>query len=180
MSKPPKKSQHPDQQSQVDQSQVDFLTADLCDEHSEHLQICEPLLSNFGGRSKFYGEIVTLKLHEDNTFVRQQLASAGLGRVLVVDGGASVRCALVGDQLAKLAVDHHWAGIIVNGCIRDSDAIAEMNIGLKALDTHPLKSVKNNVGQLNIPVRFADVTFRPGEFVYSDNDGIVVSEKSLF
>lgn len=157
----------------------DFLTADLCDEHSDHLQICEPLLSNFGGQTKFYGEIVTLKLHEDNTFVRQQLESAGKNRVLVVDGGGSVRCALVGDQLAKLGVDNQWAGIIVNGCIRDSDAISEMTIGVKALDTHPLKSVKNNVGQLNIPVHFANVTFTPGHYVYSDNDGIVVSKKAL-
>ena len=144
---------------------MDFKTADLCDAHSDVLQIAEPMLSDFGGRAGFAGSIETIKTFEDNTQVRATLETAGKGRVLVVDGGGSLRCALLGDNLAKLAIDNGWSGVIVNGCIRDSGDIAGMDIGVKALATHPLKSLKQNYGQVGATVSFAGVTFRPGEWV---------------
>ncbi|WP_018152226.1 ribonuclease E activity regulator RraA [Leeia oryzae] len=157
-----------------------FLTTDLCDAHSEHLQIAAPIFKSYGGEPRFYGRIVTLKLFEDNSLVRTALSEPGEGKVLVVDGGASMRCALVGDQIAALAVDNHWAGIIVNGCIRDSVAINALPIGVRALNTHPLKSVKRGVGEKNLTVYFADVHFHPNDYVYVDEDGIILSASALW
>jgi regulator of ribonuclease activity A len=130
-------------------------------------------------KKAFSGKITTLKLFEDNSFVRKQLESNGKGKVLVVDGGASLRCALVGDKLAELAITNKWEGIIVNGCIRDSYLINQMDIAIKAINTSPVKSIKRNIGKMNIPVNFSGVTFIPGQFVYSDNDGVLISKKSL-
>ncbi len=158
---------------------MDFTTADLCDQHSEKLQIAEPLLVDFGGMERFAGSIVTLKLFEDNSLVRATLEEPGSGRVLVVDGGGSLRCALLGDQLAELAVRNQWSGIVIFGAIRDSAAIAELPLGVKALDTHPLKSVKRDQGERDVPVHFAGVRFLPGHYLYADGDGIVLSADRL-
>ncbi len=154
-------------------------TADLCDLHGDALQVADPGYRSFGARPAFSGPIATVKAFEDNSYVREALEEPGRGRVLVIDGGGSRRCAMVGDQLAKLAQDNGWAGIIVDGCIRDSQAIANMDIGVKALATHPMKSVKRNEGQREIPVNFAGVAFLPGHHLYADADGIVVSEVAL-
>ena len=130
-------------------------------------------------KKAFSGKINTLELFEDNSFVRKQLESNGKGKVLVVDGGASLRCALFGDKLAELAITNKWEGIIVNGCIRDSYLINQMDIAIKAINTSPVKSIKRNIGKMNIPVNFSGVTFIPGQFVYSDNDGVLISKKRL-
>jgi regulator of ribonuclease activity A len=156
-----------------------FTTADLWDEHHQHLSCVEPIFYSFGKKKAFSGKITTLKLFEDNSFVRKQLESNGKGKVLVVDGGASLRCALVGDKLAELAITNKWEGIIVNGCIRDSYLINQMDIAIKAINTSPVKSIKRNIGKMNISVNFSGVTFIPGQFVYSDNDGVLISKKSL-
>lgn len=156
-----------------------FQTADLCDAHSDSLQIADPMFRDFGGNKSFCGPISTIKTFEDNTLVRAAVETPGEGRVLVVDAGGSMRCAMFGDNLAKLAVDNGWAGVVMFGCIRDSAEIGTMPLGLKALATHPLKSIKDNYGKRDIDVRFAGVTFRPGEFLYADHDGIVVSATSL-
>ena len=156
-----------------------FKTADLCDEYSEKLQIASPGLRDFGGRDTFHGEIVTLKLFEDNSLVREMVACDGKGRVLVVDGGASMRCAVLGDMLAEKAVESGWSGLVINACIRDSADIGAMDIGVKALGIHPLKTEKKGIGDKNIPVRFFDVTFRPGDYLYADRDGVVVSATKL-
>ncbi|TXH78679.1 MAG: RraA family protein [Thiothrix sp.] len=159
---------------------ADFKTADLLDEHEDKpLQVVQPGFHNFGGRHKFYGEIVTIKIHEDNSLVREFVALEGNGKVLVVDGGGSTRCALLGDMLAEKAVKNGWNGVIVYGLIRDSVDIGKMDIGVKALGTIPLKSVKRGFGVKGEPVHFHDVTFRQGEFVYSDEDGIIVSPVNL-
>ncbi len=158
---------------------MSFATTDLCDEHSGELQIAEPMLHNFGGHRRFSGPVVTLKVFEDNTLVRETLEKPGAGKVLVVDGGGSMRCALLGDQIADLAVNNGWAGVVIYGCLRDSADIAGMPLGVRALQTHPLKSVKRGEGQRDIPVRFAGVTFVPGHILYSDDDGMVLSEKPL-
>jgi regulator of ribonuclease activity A len=137
------------------------------------------MFNSFGGRASFFGPIATLKLFEDNSLVRKALESAGDGRVLVIDGGGSLRRALVGDQLAALGVKSGWAGIVVYGCIRDSRAIGEMEIGVFAIDTHPMKTVKKNVGEADVPVTFGGVTFNPGEWLYADEDGVIVSATAL-
>lgn len=154
-------------------------TADLCDKYIDQLQVADPIFSSYGRTGSFQGEIHTLKLFEDNTLVRATLEKDGNGKVLVVDGGGYLRCALVGDNLAKLAIENNWAGIVVFGCIRDSAVINDMEVGIKALNTNPIKSIKRNEGQENIPVRFAGVDFQPGSYLYSDEDGIVVSESPL-
>ena len=127
----------------------------------------------------FHGEIVTLKIFEDNSFVRKVLEQNGEGKVLVVDGGGSLRCALLGDQLGELAVKNKWNGVLVFGCVRDSEALSQLDLGIKALNTHPLKTEKRNEGQENIIVRFAGVAFVPGNFVYADEDGVLVTPDRL-
>jgi regulator of ribonuclease activity A len=139
------------------------------------LAVVDPIFRDYGGRRAFAGPIRTLKVFEDNVLVRDALSERGDGRVLVVDGGGSLRCALLGDQLAALGVENDWSGIVVFGCIRDSAAIATMDLGVKALATHPLKSVKKGAGDRDIPVTFGGVTFLPGSWLYADEDGIVVT-----
>ncbi|MCB1876492.1 MAG: ribonuclease E activity regulator RraA [Chromatiales bacterium] len=158
---------------------MSYQTADLCDAHGDRLQVVEPLFSDFGGRERFHGPIRTVKCFEDNSLVRSTLESPGNGAVLVVDGGGSLRCALLGDMLAQLGVDNGWSGVVVYGCIRDSAAMAEMDIGVRALATHPRKSNKSGEGQSDIALHFADCDFRPRHFLYADEDGIVVSEIAL-
>jgi regulator of ribonuclease activity A len=154
-----------------------FKTADLYDIHEEALQICSPLLRHYGGQRNFHGQIVTLKCFEDNSLVREQLAQPGGGRVLVVDAGGSLRCAMLGDQLARLALDNDWAGILMFGCIRDAAELAAMPLGVMALATHPRKSVKKGLGEVGGEVDFAGVKFRPGEWLYADEDGVVVMHR---
>ncbi len=154
-------------------------TADLCDSHSHEIHIAEPLLRSFGGKRAFSGPIETVRTLDDNSLVRAALEEQGAGRVLVVDGGGSLRCALLGDQLAALAIENGWAGVIVFGCIRDSALIANMQLGVFALNTHPLKSQKRGVGERNVPVHFAGIDFLPGHFVYADDDGILASPNAL-
>jgi regulator of ribonuclease activity A len=154
-------------------------TADLCDHFIDKLQVVEQEMKDYGKRKIFHGQIVTLKVFEDNTFVRTALEANGKGKVLVIDGGGSLRCALVGGNLGKLAEDNEWEGIIVYGAVRDSDEIADQCVGVKALGTCPVKSIKRNEGQHNIAVRFGGVNFVPGQYVYADTDGIVVSEALL-
>lgn len=158
---------------------MDFQTADLCDAHEGKLCVVAPMFRSYGGRTRFGGQIATLKVFEDNSLVRAALETPGQGRVLVVDGGGSMRCALVGDQLAQLGVKNGWSGVIVYGCIRDSRAIGTMDIGAFALGTHPLKSIKKGAGDADLAVSFGGVTFAPGEFVYADEDGVVVSATPL-
>lgn len=158
---------------------MDPRTTDLCDAHEDKVRVVEPMFNSFGRRAAFFGRIATLKLFEDNSLVRQTLESPGADRVLVIDGGGSLRRALVGDQLAAMAVKNGWAGMIVYGCIRDSRAIGEMDIGVVALDTHPMKTVKKNVGEAQIAVTFGGVTFTPDEWLYADEDGVIVSTVQL-
>ena len=159
---------------------MELKTTDLCDAHPNKVSIAEPIgFKDFGGAKYFSGVIHTIKCFEDNSLVRKALEANGEGKVLVVDGGGSMRCALLGDMLADLAIKNKWAGIIVYGCIRDSEAISKLPLGVKALNTIPLKSNKRNEGQENIPVRFAGTDFIPGHFVYCDSDGIIVAKEAL-
>lgn len=158
---------------------MSFATADLYDQHGDKLQVAQPLFNDFGGKMRFHGQIATVKVHEDNSLVRAALEEKGEGRVLVIDGGESLRCALVGDMLAQLGKDNGWSGIVVSGCIRDSAVIITIDIGVKALGTNPRKSVKKGAGDRDIPVTFAGVTFTPGHYLYADEDGILISAENL-
>lgn len=162
---------------------MSFKTPDLCDEFEsdigKSLRIVSPMFQRYGARATFSGEIVTLKIFEDNSLVRTAFAEDGKGKVLVIDGGGSLRCALVGDQLAILAQKNGWEGVVVYGCIRDSVDINGIDIGVRALNTHPQKSIKKNVGDRDIAVTFGGVTFNPGEWLYADEDGVLVSSKQL-
>ncbi len=154
-------------------------TTDLSDAHPE-AQVAEPMFGDFGGEIAFYGAIKTLKVFEDNTAVRAMLETPGEGRVLVVDGGGSTRCALVGGMLAELAVKHHWAGLVVYGYVRDSEQLAEQDVGIKALGAHPRKSEKGlHSAAADKVLSFAGVTFKPGFWLYADADGIVVSDTPI-
>lgn len=163
-------------------------TADLCDVFisdpvdsicKQAVSIVEPIFRDYGGHRKFSGRIATVKCFENNPLVRKSLEEDGTGRVLVVDGGASKRCALLGDNIAEIGYKNGWTGIIINGCIRDSADIQKMPLGVKALATYPLKSSKRDPGLQNVPVTFGGVLFTPGHWLYADEDGIIVSSSEL-
>lgn len=158
-----------------------FTTATLCDIHSEedHFQIAEPLLKAYGGQVRFCGQISTVKIFEDNVLIRTLLEQQVENRVLVVDGGGSHRCALLGEELARLALANGWQGLVIHGCIRDSEIINQLPIGIRALHTHPLKSHKKDHGDRDLLVTFAGVNFKQNHYLYADADGIIVSETSL-
>ena len=154
-------------------------TADLCDAYADRLQVCEPLFQSYGGVVAFGGAISTVRCFEDNSRVREAVESSGKQRVLVVDGGGSRRHALFGGNLGRAAVKNGWAGAIIYGFIRDSAELAALPLALRALGTMPLRSEKRGEGERDVPVRFAGVTFCPGDFVYADEDGIVVAREPL-
>lgn len=161
---------------------MSFKTTDLCDRHadnSHHLQIAEPLLKSFGGAHSFWGRVTTLKIFEDDVLLRQVLGEKADGRVLVVDGGGSHRCALLDGVLARLACDHGWRGILVYGCIRDSVEIGQLPIGIRALHTHPLKSHQRGGGDRDCLITFAGVNFRSGAYLYADEDGVILADDPL-
>jgi regulator of ribonuclease activity A len=151
-----------------------IATADLYDERGEELDSLGLQLLNLGGVTAFDGPVRTVRCHRDNALVKQVLATDGAGAVLVIDGGGSVESALVGDLIAGSAVVHGWAGIIVHGAIRDRAAISALPIGVKALGSNPRKSAKDGVGEVDVPVTIAGVTFTPGRHVWADADGVLV------
>ncbi|MBT3506970.1 MAG: ribonuclease E activity regulator RraA [Methylococcales bacterium] len=158
-----------------------LFTTDLCDAHSSlsGFQIAEPIFKNFGGNCKFSGQITTLNVLEDNVLVRNTLEQSVDHRVLVIDGQGSLNCALLGDNLALIAHENGWQGIVINGCIRDTEQINQLPIGIKALAAHPLKSQKKGTGTQGLVINFAGITFEPDHYIYSDPDGIVVSKERI-
>lgn len=158
---------------------MSYTVPDICDEYLDRLQVLEPLFTEFGGRPKFCGEIVTIKCFEDNSLVKQTLATDGSGKVLVVDGGASLRCALLGDMLAGMAAGNGWQGLVINGSVRDVEILKTIELGVRALNCYPVRSNKRNEGQVDIPLRFAGVDFKPGLYLYADDNGMVVADARL-
>lgn len=164
-------------------------TADLLDifhpesvddmQSARTVQIAEPIFRDFGGRLRFSGRAATIRCFENNPLVRAALEEKGDGRVLVVDGGGSKRCALLGDNIAAMGAKNGWSGIIIHGCVRDTADLATFDLGVKALAPFPLKSSKRDPGQRDVPVSFAGVTVRPGDWVYADGDGVIVSATEL-
>ncbi|WP_296405000.1 ribonuclease E activity regulator RraA [Psychrobacter sp.] len=169
-------------------TKTNFITCDLLDAHPE-CQVCLPNIEgksfySFGGKEKFCGEVVTVKCFEDNSRVKELLNTDGRdangeGKILVVDGGGSMRCALLGDMIALSAISNGWTGVIVYGCVRDVDDMAQMDIGVMALGCIPRKSNRRGEGQTDLEISFGDLTLNTGMYVYADNNGIIASEKPL-
>ena len=161
-----------------------FATCDICDAHEDKLAagalaVLPPTFKTFGKQLAFCGQAATLKVFEDNVLVRSTLETPGNGRVLVIDGGGSLRCALVGGNLGVLAEKNDWAGIVVNGCIRDSEELNVCNIGVRALAIHPQRSVRKGEGDSNILISIGGVAVHPGDWIYADADGILVAREKL-
>lgn len=166
-------------------STVPFVTCDLLDDHPEmDLQVVIPSLDgkffqSYGARKSFGGQVVTVKCFEDNSRVKELLATDGTGKVLVVDGGASMRCALMGDMIAESAVNNHWNGVIIYGCVRDVDAIAELDLGVHALAATPRKSNRKGIGETEVELSFGGVSIQSGDYIYADNNGVVIAKEQL-
>jgi regulator of ribonuclease activity A len=167
----------------VHECQTDFSTCDFCDVHKEDLsgdfRVLAPVYKDYGGVARFCGEVVTVKCHEDNTPVKWAVEQAGLGRVLVVDGGGSLRRALLGGNLAASAARNGWAGLVIDGCVRDLAELRAARVGIRALAHIPLPTVRQQPGHTGVPVLLQGVWVRPGEWLYADEDGIVVHPSPL-
>lgn len=151
-----------------------FSTADLVDEHGAALRVCDTQFRQFGKLHAFTGRVRTVSCFQDNGLVKNLLNSPGDGGVLVVDGGGSLHTALTGDMIAQAAVDNGWAGLVLNGAVRDSAVLAQLPLGIKALGTNPRKSAKDGKGEVDVPVSFGGITFEPGDMLYSDADGVAL------
>ena len=155
------------------------LLPDLFDQYPQQLQLAEPLFNDYGGKTIFNGEIVTVSCFNDNSKVKDLVATDGMGKVMVVDGKASLTRALLGDMLAEQAVKNGWQGLVIYGCIRDAGTMATLPLGVKALGCNPIKTEKLGVGEINNPVNFAGIEFIAGQYIYCDINGLAISEKRL-
>jgi len=153
-------------------------TPDLSDE-APQVRVIELPFNNYGAIKQFGGRVVTIKCHEDNSLVKQCVGEPGAGRVIVVDGGGSLRRALLGDMLAEKAAANGWSGLVINGAIRDVDEIGQIGLGVQALGACPIKTEKLGVGQHDIAIQVGGVNIVPGDYVYADNNGVIVSKRPL-
>jgi regulator of ribonuclease activity A len=158
---------------------IPFQTADIIDDFGQHCYSCALQFRQFGAATHFYGRIRTVKCYDDNVLVRTVLSTPSDGEVMVVDAAGYLGSAIVGDQIAGIAIRNGWAGLVIFGALRDSVALREMPIGIKALGTNPRKSGKRGSGESDVIVAFGEATFRPGDWLYSDDDGILVSSENL-
>jgi regulator of ribonuclease activity A len=154
-------------------------TTDLSDAHGDRVAHCQPVFRNFGGRTHFDGPIATVSCVEDNVLFEQALGDVARGTVVVVDGGGSRQCALMGDRLAGIAVDRGLPGVIINGCVRDTEELAGFDVAILALAPHPRRSGKQGRGARDVPVSFAGVLWVPGHHAYGDPDGLILSADPL-
>ena len=158
---------------------MNYNTSLLCDIYAETIDVVEPLLTNFGGRSSFAGEVVTIKCFESVGLIYKALEENGAGKVLLIDGGGSLRRALINANIAEFAVENGWEGLVVNGCVREIDALEELDIGIQAITAIPVGAEDNEIGEVNMPVNFAGVTFLPEDILYADSTGIIISPEPL-
>jgi len=158
---------------------MEYNTSALCDIYSEQVDVVEPMFSNFGGSASFAGQLTTVKCFEDNGIIRSILEENGEGRVLLIDGGGSLRRALIDAEIAALAEDNNWEGIVVYGCVREVDELEDMSIGIQALASIPVGAANQNIGEIDVPVNFGGVTFLPEDYLYADNTGILISQEAL-
>jgi len=155
------------------------LLPDLFDQYEKKLSLALPLFKDFGGNTIFSGEVVTVACFNDNSKVKELVATDGTGKVMVVDGKASLTRALLGDMLAEQAVKNNWQGFVINGCIRDAGTIATLPVGVKAIGCNPIKTDKLGIGDINIPISFAGIEFKAGQYIYADSNGLAVSDNKL-
>lgn len=155
------------------------ITPDLCDKYPSQVTLLNLPLQNFGMRSAFWGEIVTVRCYHDNSKVKETLSQPGKGKVLVVDGNGSCQKALMGDQVAIMAIENGWEGVIINGAIRDVVAMSQMDLGIKALGTSPFKTDKRGAGEVNVTLTLHNQMVQPGDYLYADWNGILLSEQLL-
>jgi len=158
---------------------MQYNTSVLCDIYADTIDVAEPLLTNFGGRTSFAGEVVTVKCFESVGLIYKALEENGAGKVLLIDGGGSLRRALVNAHIAELAAENDWEGIVVNGCVREIDTLEELDIGIQAITAMPVGAEDNDIGETDVPVNFAGVTFLPEDFLYADSTGIIISPEPL-
>ncbi|PJC85728.1 ribonuclease E activity regulator RraA [Vibrio sp. HA2012] len=158
---------------------MEYNTSALCDIYLDQVDVVEPMFSNFGGSASFAGQITTVKCFEDNGLIRSILEQDGNGRVLLVDGGGSLRKALIDAELATLAEDNEWEGIVVYGCVREVDELEDMSVGIQALASIPVGAAQQDIGEIDVPVNFGGVTFLPEDYLYADNTGIILSQEPL-
>ncbi|WP_100754153.1 ribonuclease E activity regulator RraA [Vibrio salilacus] len=158
---------------------MEYNTSALCDIYMEQVDVVEPMFSNFGGCASFAGQVTTVKCFEDNGLIRQLLEQDGLGRVLLIDGGGSLRRALVDAEIASLAEENDWEGIVVYGCVREVDELEDMSIGIQAIASIPVGATAQGIGEFDIPVNFGGVTFLPEDYLYADNSGVIISQEPL-
>lgn len=158
---------------------MNVSTPDLCDAHPDKVRVLEPLFRSYGAKPRFGGQVVTVKCFEDNSLVKDFSTREGSGKVLVVDGGGSLRRALLGDMIGEVMVKNGWEGIVINGCVRDVEALNKLDLGIRALNSIPVKTDKRGLGDANVAVRFAGVDIAPGDWLYTDTTGIIVSHDAL-
>ena len=154
-------------------------TSELCDLYADQVDVVEPIFSSFGGISAFYGKVTTIKCFENNGLIAEVLEENGKGRVLVVDGGGAVRRGLIDAELAQLAADNGWEGIVVYGAVRQIQQLENINLGIHALAPIPVSADESNIGESDIPVNFGGVTFFPEDYIYADLTGIILSQEPL-
>lgn len=158
---------------------MEYNTSTLCDIYLDQVDVVEPMFSNFGGLSSFAGQVTTVKCFEDNGIIRSVLQEEGTGRVLLIDGGGSLRRALIDAELATLAEENSWEGIVVYGSVREVDDLEERQVGIQALAAIPVGATQNNIGEIDVPVNFGGVTFLPEDYLYADNTGVILSQEPL-
>ena len=158
---------------------MEYNTSELCDIYLEQVDVVEPMFSSYGGRSSFGGQVTTVKCFEDNALIRSVLEESGIGRILLIDGGGSLRRALIDADIAQLAADNGWEGLIVYGCVRHVDDLDELDIGIQALASIPVGADQQGVGEADVAVNFGGVTFLPEDHLYADNTGVILSPEPL-
>ncbi|MBD1573121.1 ribonuclease E activity regulator RraA [Vibrio sp. S17_S38] len=158
---------------------MEYNTSALCDIYLDQVDVVEPMFSNFGGLSSFAGQVTTVKCFEDNGIIRSVLQEEGTGRVLLIDGGGSLRRALIDAELAILAEENSWEGIVIYGSVREVDDLEERQVGIQALAAIPVGATQNNIGEIDVPVNFGGVTFLPEDYLYADNTGVILSQEPL-
>lgn len=149
-------------------------TADICDDFADEVMVCQLALNDYAGRSHFHGEAVTFDTYEDNQGISDVLMRGGAGKVLVIDGRGSRRCALCGGNIAAKALEHGWEGIILNGCIRDSHEVADLDLGVKAMGTTAMPPRTNGIGRADVEIYIGGITIHPGDYIYADQDAVIV------
>ncbi len=158
---------------------MEYNTSELCDTFIDSVDVVEPMFANFGGRNSFGGSISTVKCFESNGLIQEALKQPGEGKVLLIDGGGSMRCALIDAPLAELALENGWEGIVVYGCVREVHVLEELDIGIQALASYPVGADDDRHGEVEVPVNFGGVTFLPTDHLYADSTGIIIATEPL-